>query len=204
MPIVCRPCVPAADLIVEPYLLPYPPSALQPHLSTQMVGAHLAHHQQLQQQLIQRIAGTDLATMELEVVVAASRGTTFELAAECWNHAFFWQCLDGRGGGEPGGRIGERIARDFGGFAQLQAEFSRQAALLPGEGWVWLVEHADGRLAVTGSVRAGTPITGSSRPLLACDLWQHAIPRDAEGATVDWLPLFWRLVNWNAVEQNLR
>lgn len=188
---------------MDPYLLPYPASALQPHLSTQAVSAHLAHHLRLQQQLQQRIAGTDLENMELEVVVAASRGSTFELAAECWNHAFFWQALGGRGGSEPGGRIGKRLAHDFGTLAQLQAEFRRQADLLAGDGWVWLVEHADGSLAVTACAGSGTPITGSSRPLLACDLWQHA-RTDTGGDTAAWLEAFWRLVNWDVVEGNLR
>jgi Superoxide dismutase len=39
-----------------------------------------------------------------------------------------------------------------------------------GDGWIWLVEQADGRLAVTSHPGIGNPLTGTSRPVLACPL----------------------------------
>lgn len=189
---------------MDAYILPYPASALQPHLSPDSVHAAMANLQQQQARLAQRLAGSDLAAQELELAVATCQGTTFALAADCFNRGFFWNGLYGRGGGEPGGRIGERLQADFGPLSALQESFAQQLATLPGPGWVWLVEQADGRLAVTAHGPAGTPLTGSARPLLAMAACEHTWAGDHGSDRNRWLAAFWRLVNWDWVERNLR
>lgn len=194
----------APDTPVDAYILPYPASALQPHLSPETVAAALADLHACQQQLERRLAGSDLEGQELELAVASCQGRSFELAADCFNRAFFWNGLCSRGGGEPGGRIGERINTDFGSLAALQDAIAQQAAALPGDGWVWLVEQADGHLAVTAHPVAGTPLTGRARPLLAIDVSARTWAADHGDDRQQWLAAFWRLVNWDSVERSLR
>ncbi|KRG76202.1 hypothetical protein ABB30_10390 [Stenotrophomonas ginsengisoli] len=190
---------------MDKYQLPYPTSALQPHLDTDVVIAQLARLHATQQALHAGLANTDLAQMELDVVIASSQGQHFELAASLANQRFF---LDGlcssRSGGEPGGRIGERIKNDFGTLGALHDAFAQLAAGMPEGSWIWLVEQADGRLAITAHPRIGNPMTGTSRPLLTCPL-DPAIWGDEDSADLtQLLPRFWKLVNWDAVERNLR
>lgn len=189
---------------MDTYILPYPSTALQPHISSEVVSTHLARLGGLQQALSNALAGSDLAQMELDVVVASSQGQTFELAASCLNQRFFWDGLCSRSPAEPGGRIGERIKSDFGSLGALQESFSQHAAQLPADGWIWLVEQADGRLAVTSHPGIGNPLTGTSRPVLACPLDHTLWDSPGNSDRSSWLTGFWKLVNWDMAERNLR
>ncbi|WP_041500127.1 superoxide dismutase, partial [Xanthomonas sacchari] len=109
-----------------------------------------------------------------------------------------------RGGGEPGGALGERLAKSFGDVARFKAEFERMALALFGSGWIWLVQRPDGSLAVVSTANAGTPLTGDDTPLLACDVWEHAYYTDHPGDRARYLQAFWKLVNWEFAASNLR
>lgn len=190
---------------MDKYILPYPSTALQPHISAGIITDHLARLQTLQQALEARFAGTELAAMELDLIIATTQGDTFEQAAQYLNQRFFWDGLCSRGGGEPGGRIGERIKSDFGSLSALHEAFAQHATQLEQrDGWLWLVEQADGRLAVTSHPGIGNPLTGTSRPLLTCQwsaqLWSSEQDEQSEHGLVR----FWKLVNWDVAEQKLR
>ena len=185
--------------------LPYPRTALQPHLSAQTLNLHHGqHHHGYVAALNTRIAGTELDGLPLEDIVRSSQGSLFEAAAQAWNHAFFWQCLHPRAGGEPHGALAERITRQFGDVQKLREEFNRAALAVFGSGWAWLVQHPDGRLAIVTTRNAGTPLTGNSTPLLACDLWEHAYYTDFQNDRARYLQAFWKLVNWDFVGAQLR
>ena len=185
--------------------LPYPRTALQPHLSAQTLDLHHGqHHHGYVAALNTRIAGTELDDLPLEDIVRSSQGSLFEAAAQAWNHAFFWQCLHPRAGGEPHGALAERITRQFGDVQKLREEFNRAALAVFGSGWAWLVQHPDGRLAIVTTRNAGTPLTGNSTPLLACDLWEHAYYTDFQNDRARYLQAFWKLVNWDFVGAQLR
>ena len=155
--------------------LPYAPSALAPHLSAATVELHHGDHQRANVDEVNRLLpGSGLEELALVDIVRRARGRLAEQAALAWNHDFYWACLSPRGGGEPGGRLGELLARQFGDFARFREEFARVALALFGSGWVWLVQHPDGSLGIVASRGGATPLTGTDRPLLACDVWEHA------------------------------
>ncbi|SBV35417.1 superoxide dismutase, Fe [uncultured Stenotrophomonas sp.] len=184
--------------------LPYPRTALQPHLSAETLDLHHGgHHRAYVDALNARIAGTELDGLPLEDIVRGSQGSLFEVAAQAWNHAFFWQCLHPRAGGEPHGALAERITRQFGDVQKLREEFNRAALAVFGSGWCWLVQHPDGRLAIATTRNANTPLTGDSTPLLACDLWEHAYYTDYQNDRTRYLQAFWKLVNWDFVGAQL-
>lgn len=185
--------------------LPYSRTALQPHISTRTLDLHHGrHHRAYVDAVNAGIAGTELAEASLEEIVLGSQGSLFEAAAQAWNHAFYWQCLHPRAGDEPHGPLAERIARHFGDVQKLRDEFNRAALAVFGSGWVWLVQHADGSLAVVTTRNANTPLTGTGTPLLACDLWEHAYYTDHQNDRAGYLQAFWRLVNWDFVASQLR
>ncbi|MCG8276156.1 superoxide dismutase [Stenotrophomonas sp. NLF4-10] len=185
--------------------LPYPRTALQPHLSAETLDLHHGgHHRAYVDALNARIAGTELDGLPLEDIVRGSQGSLFEVAAQAWNHAFFWQCLHPRAGGEPHGALAERITRQFGDVQKLREEFNRAALAVFGSGWCWLVQHPDGRLAIATTRNANTPLTGDSTPLLACDLWEHAYYTDYQNDRARYLQAFWKLVNWDFVGAQLQ
>ncbi|WP_256776192.1 MULTISPECIES: Fe-Mn family superoxide dismutase [unclassified Stenotrophomonas] len=185
--------------------LPYDRTALQPHLSAETLDLHHGrHHRAYIEAVNARIDGTELAELPLEDIVRQSQGSLFDAAAQAWNHGFYFHCLHPRGGGDPKDRLGELVTRHFGDIRRLREEFDRAALGLFGSGWVWLVQHPSGALAIQTTRNAGTPLTGQSTPLLACDVWEHAYYTDYQNERARYLEAFWKLVNWDFVAAQLR
>ncbi|HET6395722.1 MAG TPA: superoxide dismutase [Pseudoxanthomonas sp.] len=184
--------------------LPYAPAALEPHVSAAALEAHHGHHRACVEAANRLLEGSGLEDLPLEDVVRRARGRLFEQAAQAWNHAFYWSCLSPRGGGEPSGRLGELLARQYGDFGRFREEFNRLALGLPGPGWAWLVQRPDGALGLAAGPGATTPLTGADVPLLACDLWEHAWYLDRRDDRAGYLEAFWNLVDWNAASARLR
>ena len=68
-----------------------------------------------------------------------------------------------------------------------------------GSGWVWLVE-ASGHLQIQRTANALSPLVEGNKPLLVCDVWEHAYYVDYENRRADFLAVFLEhLVDWNAV-----
>jgi superoxide dismutase len=111
-----------------------------------------------------RIAGTELAELGLDEIVRQSQGSLFDMAAQAWNHAFYWQCLHPRGGGDPAGPLGELAGRHFGDGKRLREEFDRVALAVFGSGWVWLVQHPNGALAIQSTRNAGHATDRAKHP----------------------------------------
>jgi Fe-Mn family superoxide dismutase len=107
------------------------------------------------------------------------------------------------GGGEPTGKLAELIAKHFGSFAAFKEKFTANATAAFGSGWAWLVENADGSLGIESTSNAANPITVGKKPLLTCDVWEHAYYIDYRNARPSYVAKFWDIVNWDFVAANL-
>ena len=184
--------------------LPYERDALQPHISAETLDYHYGrHHLAYVNNLNTLIQGTPQADASLEAIIRNSSGAVFNNAAQIWNHTFYWHSLSPNGGGRPGGRLAEAIDRAFGSFEAFKADFDKSAIGNFGSGWTWLVQRADGSLGIVNTSNAATPITGSDRPLLTVDVWEHAYYIDYRNARPKYLDAFWQLVNWEFAAANL-
>ena len=177
--------------------LPYPRDALAPHISAETLDFHHGkHHQTYVTNLNNLAKGTEFESMPLEDVVRKSQGGMFNNAAQIWNHTFYWNSLSPRGGGEPGGKLAEAIRKSFGSFQEFKDKFSQAAIGTFGSGWAWLVQRPDGTLGIVSTSNAATPLTGADRPLLTCDVWEHAYYIDYRNARAKYVESFWNLANW--------
>ncbi len=184
--------------------LPWARDALAPHISAETIDYHYGkHHQAYVTNLNKQIAGTEFEDLPLEEIIRKSSGGIFNNAAQVWNHTFYWNCLSPSGGGEPGGRLADAINRAFGGFAQFKEEFSKTCVTTFGSGWGWLVQRPDGSLALASTSNAVNPLTGTDRPLLTCDVWEHAYYIDYRNARPQYVEAFWNLVNWPFVAEQM-
>lgn len=184
--------------------LPYARDALAPHISAETLDYHYGkHHQTYVDKLNGQIEGTQYADMSLEEVIRNSAGGIFNNAAQIWNHTFYWNCLSPNGGGEPTGELAAAIARDFGSFEAFREQFSETAINTFGSGWGWLVQNPDGSLALVSTSNAETPLTGDAKPLLTCDVWEHAYYVDYRNARPKYVEAFWHLVNWEFVASQM-
>jgi Fe-Mn family superoxide dismutase len=120
------------------------------------------------------IEGSEFANSSLEDIIMKSSGGIFNNAAQVWNRTFYWNCLSPKGGGQPQGAVAEAINKHFGSFDEFQKKFSDIAATTFGSGWAWLVKKGDGSLEIVSTSNAGNPMTDKKKPVLTCDVWEHA------------------------------
>ena len=184
--------------------LPYAKDALEPHISAETLEYHYGkHHQTYVDKLNGMIENTDHADKSLEDIIRSSDGGLFNNAAQVWNHTFYWHCLSPTGGGQPTGKLADLIARDFGSFDDFKSKFTETAIATFGSGWAWLVQTTDGKLGITSTSNAQTPLTGSAKPLMTCDVWEHAYYIDYRNARPKYMEAFWNLVNWDYIGSQL-
>ncbi len=185
--------------------LPYPMDALAPSISQETLEYHYGkHHAAYVANLNKLITGTAFADLKLEEIVTKSTDAIYNNAAQAWNHAFYWQCLSPKGGGEPKGVVAQSIVKNFGSFAQFKEEFTKAATLAFGSGWIWLLRNLEGNLVIQTMGNAGTPIKDGCTAILGCDIWEHAYYIDYRNNRASYIEGFWKLVNWMFVEENLK
>ncbi|MBL6664518.1 MAG: superoxide dismutase [Rickettsiales bacterium] len=189
--------------------LPYAKNALEPHISENTLNFHYGkHHQAYVTKLNELVAGTELENKTLEDIIKITAGDTskagiFNNAAQVWNHTFYWNSMSPNGGGKPSGIVLEKIEESFGSYENFATEFKNAGATQFGSGWAWLVLE-NGKLTVTKTPNAETPLTTNAKPLLTMDVWEHAYYLDFQNARPGYMDTFLNeLVNWEFVEQNL-
>ena len=190
--------------------LPFEKNALEPHISAETLEYHHGkHHNAYVVNLNNLIKGTDLEGQSLEAIVKASAGDAakagiFNNSAQVWNHTFYWNSMKQNGGGLPSGAIAAKIDADFGSYDKFVEQFKAAATTQFGSGWAWLVVGADGKLAVTKTGNADTPIVHGQKPLLTIDVWEHAYYLDFQNRRPDYISTFLdKLVNWDFANANL-
>ena len=183
--------------------LPYPKNRLVPHISEETLEFHYGkHHQTYVTNLNNLVPGTEFEGMSLEEIIMKSSGPIFNNAAQVWNHTFYWNSLAPSAGGAPTGDLAAAIDAQFGSFEKFKEEFTKCAVTTFGSGWAWLVKNADGSLALVSTSNAGCPLTTVQKPLLTCDVWEHAYYIDFRNARPAYLEAFWALVNWDFAAAN--
>jgi Fe-Mn family superoxide dismutase len=183
--------------------LPYALDALQPHISKETLEFHYGkHHQTYVTNLNNLVKGTEFENAALEDIVKKSSGGIFNNAAQIWNHTFYWHSLSPNGGGAPKGALADAINKKWGSFDAFKAEFTKTAVGTFGSGWAWLVKKADGSLDLVSTSNAATPLTTADKPLLTCDVWEHAYYIDYRNKRPDYVGAFWSLVNWDFAAKN--
>lgn len=181
--------------------LPYAMDALAPYISQETLEYHYGkHHAAYVNKLNDAVKGTEFADKSLEEIVKTASGAIFNNAAQAWNHAFYWQCLCPPGA-TPQGDILDVIKRKYRSLESFETEFSTTASNHFGSGWTWLVLDQDGKLAITTTHDADTPLRHGQTPLLTCDVWEHAYYIDYRNARPEYLKGFWHIVNWQFVNE---
>jgi len=184
--------------------LPYALNALEPHVSQKTLEFHYGkHHQAYVTNLNNLVPGTRFENATLEDIVMGAEGPIFNNGAQVWNHTFYFTSFSPKGGGEPVGKISDDIKKSFGSFGEFKEKFSKAAATLFGSGWAWLIKNADGSLEIIQESNAGNPLKKGLKPILTCDVWEHAYYLDYQNRRPDYIESFWKLVDWEVVGKRL-
>jgi Fe-Mn family superoxide dismutase len=189
--------------------LPYAETALDPVISANTLGFHYGkHHRAYVDNLNKAVAGTPLAELSLEKVIAATYGAAdktavYNNAAQHWNHSFYWRSLRPQGGGEPPATLQQKITASFGSVDACRKELLTAATTQFGSGWAWLVQDGE-RLAVVKTANADSPLSKGLKPLLTIDVWEHAYYLDYQNRRADYVnAVLGKLINWGFAADNL-
>jgi Fe-Mn family superoxide dismutase len=186
--------------------LPYDYSALEPHISGEIMELHHDKHHAAY------VKGANTAIEHLAearaddaygAVNLLQKDLAFHLAGHV-NHTVFWRNLSPDGGDAPTGDVAAAVDEHFGSFDALRAHFSAAALGIQGSGWAILAWDALGQRLIVeqlydhqGNLAVGT------HPLLMLDMWEHAYYLQYKNTKADYVAAFWHIVDWADVTERL-
>jgi Fe-Mn family superoxide dismutase len=185
--------------------LPYKTDALVPFISAETLEFHYGkHHQAYVNNLNGLVPGTEYENSDLESIIKKAEGPVFNNAAQVWNHTFYFESFSKTGKKLPFGPLADEINRSFGSFESFRELFTKSAATLFGSGWAWLAKKDDGTLQILQESNAGNPLRKGLKPLLTCDMWEHAYYIDYRNRRPDYIKSFWEIIDWDIISMRYR
>ncbi|WP_366141189.1 superoxide dismutase [Sulfuricurvum sp.] len=189
--------------------LPFEKNELEPYISSLTLEYHYGkHHNTYVVNTNNLIKETELDTLSLEEIILQTandptKTSLFNNAAQVWNHTFYWNSLKPNGGGLPTGEIAKKIDSDFGNYDNFAKALKEAALGQFGSGWAWLVLK-NGKLSISKTSNADTPIAHGIKPLLCIDIWEHAYYLDYKNGRADYADaVIKNLLNWEFANTNL-
>ncbi|GIW23080.1 MAG: superoxide dismutase [Candidatus Sericytochromatia bacterium] len=191
--------------------LNYSYSALEPYIDEQTMNIHYnKHHLAYVNNLNKAIVGTEAENMSLEEIlnnVSKFSETIRNNAGGHWNHTFFWNIMtDKKENKLISLNLKNIISNQFGSFENFQQKFEEAGNKRFGSGWVWLIKKSDNTLEVISTPNQDNPLMDISqtkgKPILGCDVWEHAYYLKYQNRRADYLKSFWNVINWKKVEEN--
>ncbi len=182
--------------------LPYAKDALEPYISEKTIDFHYGkHHQGYVTNVNNLIQGTPFEKASLEEIITKAEGGIFNNGAQVWNHTFYFMQFSPDGCREPKDELERAINQKFGSFELFKEAFSKAAATLFGSGWAWLVVDKNGDLEIVQTSNAGNPLKIDKKPLMTCDVWEHAYYIDKKNLRPKYIEDFWKILDWKVISE---
>jgi Fe-Mn family superoxide dismutase len=192
--------------------LPYDFAALEPHIDAQTMQIHHGkHHQAYVTNLNAALdkhpelhnKSLDDLLRDLAAVPEAIRTAVRNNGGGHWNHSMFWKLMGPNAGGVPTGDVANGINAAFGSFEKFKEQFQAAGMGRFGSGWAWLVDSGS-KLEITSTPNQDNPLMDGKKAIFGVDVWEHAYYLKYQNRRADYLTAFWNVVNWNAVNANLK
>ena len=196
--------------------LPYPKDALEPHIDAATMEIHHGkHHNAYVTNVDKAIAGNAaLESKSIEALISDLSSVPENIrtpvrnngGGHC-NHSMFWKLMAPGAGGVPTGKLAGDIKAAFGGFEAFKEKFEAAGVGRFGSGWAWLVVNG-GKLEIVSTANQDNPIMGKAvagcegKPVLGCDVWEHAYYLKYQNRRPDYLKAWWNVVNWAEAAKN--
>lgn len=186
--------------------LPYDYSALEPHISAEIMELHHSKHHQAYvdgaNQALEKLAAAresgDFATVPL-----LEKNLAFNLGGHT-NHSVFWKNMSPDGGDRPTGDVASLIDEHFGSFDGFKGQFEAAGTTVQGSGWAVLAWDSIGQKPLIFQLwdQQGNVPLGLT-PLLMLDMWEHAFYLQYKNVKADYVKAWWNVVNWDDVATRL-
>ena len=193
--------------------LPYAKDALEPHIDTMTMEIHHGKHHAAYVANLNKAIGGNAALeaksiqaliSDLNSVPENIRGAVRNNGGGHYNHSMFWKIIGPNAGGAPTGKLADDLKAAFGSFDAFKEKFEAAGLGRFGSGWVWLVVNG-GKLEIVSTANQDNPVMGKAiagyegKPLLGCDVWEHAYYLKYQNRRADYLKSWWNVVNWAEV-----
>ena len=184
--------------------LSYDYSALEPHVSGQILelhhGKHHAAYVKNANQVLDQLAEAR-AKMDFTRLAALERALAFNLSGHIL-HSILWQNMTPKGGGTPHpGPFANALEKDFGGFESFRKQITEVASTIMGSGWAALVWEPIGKkLLITQIYDHQSNLAQGGVPLLVIDAWEHAYYLQYQNRKAEFFEAIWNLWNWRDIE----
>jgi Fe-Mn family superoxide dismutase len=193
------------------YVLPklsYDYKDLMPHMSEEQLKIHHTKHHQAYvngaNAILQKLDNARKENIDLDM-----KSTLKELSFNIGGHllhSLFWGNLapPSKGGGKPGGILGDAIQKEFGSFERFKKEFSQAATSVEGSGWAALSFcRQTNRPIIMQIEKHNANVYPMFRILMVLDVFEHAYYIDYKNERAKFVEAFWNIVNWDAVSKRL-
>jgi Fe-Mn family superoxide dismutase len=119
-------------------------------------------------------------------------------------HEYYFENLGGTGALDKSGKLGKKLAEDFGNYEDWEKDF-RATATMRGIGWTILYQdNITGRLLNQWINEHETGHPAGCTPILVLDVFEHAFMIDYGLKRADYIEAFFKNLNWSAAEARLK
>ncbi len=119
-------------------------------------------------------------------------------------HEYYFENLGGKGALDKSGKLGKKLAEEFGSYEDWGKDF-RATAAMRGIGWTILYQdNLTGRLINQWINEHETGHPAGCTPILVLDVFEHAFMIDYGLKRADYIAAFFNNINWSAAEARLR
>ena len=190
--------------------LPYGYDALEPTIDARTLDIHYnRHHRAYVDGLNKAIKGTPWENLTLDELFAQISKLPIAIrhnAGGHFGHSFYWSAMIGPNQNSGmSERLKNELIKNFGSIESFKQEFEKSGIARFGSGWVWLVKIPDGSLKICSTPNQDNPLMDitevKGKPVLTCDVWEHAYYLKYLNRRDSYLSAFWPVVDWPRVEK---
>jgi Fe-Mn family superoxide dismutase len=190
--------------------LPYDYDALEPQLGEKTL---CIHHDRLYRTYVNRLNSLlvdherfhncTLTTLLLnpQLLPPGIRTDVMNNAGGVYNHQLYFFNMGKKTIPFPYGCLAQDLYATFGSFIDFKRVFKENALAVFGSGYAWLVADLSGKLCVVKTKNQDVVPLDRQAPLLVIDVWEHAYYLEYQNKREDYIENFFRLIDWNIVEQ---
>lgn len=199
---------PSNQLVFERPSLNYSFDALTPFIDEKTMRIHYGkHYKGYTDNLNKALTNNDVNGNTIEDILSNLPPSDTALrnnGGGYYNHRLFFDILSPDPQKEPGQRLMQLIARDFGSFEQFKIDFADEASKVFGSGWAWLILQENGKLAISSTHNQDNPlmplVEKRGSPLIGLDVWEHAYYLNYQNKRGAYIDAFFEILDWEVVD----
>ena len=187
--------------------LPYDYSALEPYIDTRTVGIHYNNHYMSYLKKLNSLLESQKFKYQYPLYELPShidefpiqvRGDILYNAGGVLNHELYFTNMSPNKNNKPKGILKEAIDKKYGSFDNFKKEFIRNAMLLKGSGYTFLIVK-NRELEIVNMPNQETPYTYNMVPIMTIDVWEHAYYLKYQNNKEQYVNNFFEIVDFDIV-----